>query len=669
MATLALTTAVGSPFDIRQFSVRESLSNAFEIELTAVAEDPNIDLEAVVGRPASFHLEHGYVHASVGQRTWSGIVAHVEQIQGLAHKEGSKPQSTYSVRIVPKLWLLKQRKNHRIFQHINIPDIVDKLLGEWSIKPTWKIDRGTYPKLEYKVQYGETDWSFLNRLLEEAGITFYFGAGESGGELVLSDQVNEPPKRQGPAIVYEDSPTESAEREFVTKLRVSHEVRPGAHQTVDYDFRNPSFRLFAEAPKAGAPESFYEQYEYIPGSFLVEGQKGGNTPTADDKGTARYEANYGKPRTERALFADRASRRVVTFETNVVDISPGTGFSIENHPHDSVGQPLLTRGMELSGKVGDKWDIVVHAIFKQDPYRPPVKTPKPKVYGVQSATVVGPQGQEIYTDEFGRVRVQFPWDREGQFDDNSSTWIRVSQGWSGTGFGMVIIPRIRQEVLVGFLDGDPEQPIIVGRSFNAVNPAPYKLPENKTVSGWKTNSSPSNGGYNEMKLEDKANKELIYLQAQRDFHALTKRDATERVERHHHHTVLENQHLIVKKIKKELIEVDDHLHVKGDRLQKIDKSTSLDVGTDQQEKVGNKHALEAGKEIHLKAGTNVVIEAGSRLTLKGPGGFVDIHSGGIDIVGTMVKINSGGSAGSGSGSSPKAPADAEEALPKDTSVD
>jgi type VI secretion system secreted protein VgrG len=313
--------------------------------------------------------------------------------------------------------------------------------------------------------------------------------------------------------------------------------------------------------------------------------------------------------------------------------------------------------------------MTARAVFQADPYRPSNKTPKPRVYGVQSATVVGPRGQEIHVDEFARVRVQFPWDREGKNDEDSSCWVRVSQGWAGTGFGMIIIPRIGQEVLVGFLDGDPDQPLIVGRVFNAVNPVPYKLPENKTVSGWKTNSSPTNGGYNEFKLEDKANKELIYLQAQRDMHALVKRDETERIERHHHRTVLENQDFIVKKNKKELIFIDDHLHVKGDRYQKIDKSTAITIGVDRDEKVGNKHALDAGKEIHLKAGTKVVIEAGSRLTIKGSGGFLDIHPGGIDIVGTLVKINSGGSAGTGSGAEPKDPIDAEEAFPKDVGQD
>ncbi len=321
---------------------------------------------------------------------------------------------------------------------------------------------------------------------------------------------------------------------------------------------------------------------------------------------------------------------------------------------------------------------------------------------MQSAIVTGPPGEEIHTDEHGRVRVQFPWDREGKFDDDSSCWIRVSQGWAGTGFGMINLPRVGQEVLVGFLDGDPDQPVVVGRVFNAIEQVPYKLPDNKTVSGWKTNSSPGGGGYNEIKLGGQARAlEGPHLhpgpaqpatsssrttrrspsattgrssssstswrppaqphrghrrQPHRDHGAnrvpsiggnrqkLIQNDETERTQRHHHGTVAGNQDLVVKLTKKELVLGNDHLHVKTDRMQKVDGTTSLTVGVDQEEKVGNKHALEAGKEIHLKAGQTLVIEAGSRLTVKGPGGFIDIHSGGIDIVGTLVKINSGGSA-------------------------
>jgi type VI secretion system secreted protein VgrG len=662
---LELTTAIGSPFDIRRVTVHETIGAPFTIDIFAVSTQYNIDLEGVVGQPAAFRAEVGHSLLGPVTRGWSGYVSTIEQVHGMkTGRDGTNPVSTYFLRIVPQLWLLTQRSNYRIYQHLSIPDIVDKLLGEWHLEPVWKIDRGSYPKLEYKCQYGESDFAFYSRLLEEAGIAQLHMEIDGLTKLVLSDKPSTHPLRTQKPIAYVDNHSEATGNEYVENVRLKHEVRPGAQQIIDYDFRNPSFRLFGEAKKSAAPENFYEQYEYQPGGFLIEG-KGGGTPTADDKGVYRYDGNYGTGRAQRALDAERTGKRLVQFDTNVLQLQPGTVFSIDGAPHDSLSQQLLLVSFELHAEPNQEWVMRCSATFTKDPYKPAIRTPKPEVRGVQSATVVGPQGQEIHTDEFGRVRVQFPWDREGKMNDESSCWIRVNQGWAGTGFGMINIPRIGQEVLVGFLDGDPDQPMVVGRVFNALNPVPYKLPDNKTISGWKTNSSPTNGGYNEIKLEDRADKELLYVQAQRDLHALVKRDETHRIERKHHRTVVDDQHFIVKKNKKELVEIDDHLHVKGDRYQKIDESTSLTIGVDQDEKIGNKHALEAGNEIHLKAGSKVVMEAGSSLTIKGPGGFIHIHAGGIDIVGTLVKINSGGSAGTGSGAVPTEPKDAEEALPKD----
>ena len=667
MALLNLTCAIGSPFEIRRFAVREALSDLFTVELTTTAPDPNLDLQAVVGRAATFELQTGYANSTRGRRAWTGVCSHVQQVHGMQAAGGIRQVSTYQVRIVPLLWVLTQRTNHRVFQRLSIPDIVEKILGEWSVPLSWKITRSSYPKLEYKVQYGESDFHFVSRLLEEAGIAYAITDVDDGGQVVFSDELHATPLKDGQTLVYEDAPTEAAEREYVTRVTAMHDVRPGAHQLVDFNFRNPGFRLFGEAPKAEAPENRYEHYEYRPGSFVIEGKKDGSTPNADDKLAWRAEASYGTGRAQRSLEAARTGRRTLYFDTNVPQLTPGTGIKIEQHPSDTIGEPLLVIGFEISGTRDAKWEMSAQAVYRSEPFRPAMRSSKPRVHGVQTGTVIGPKGQEIHTDEFGRVRVQFPWDREGKNDDDASCWMRVSQGWAGTGFGMINIPRVGQEVLVTFLDGDPDEPVVAGRVFNALNPVPYKLPENKTVSGWKTNSSPNTGGYNEIKLEDKAHKELIYVQAQKDRHELVKRDEIERIERKHRRTVLDDQHFIVRKVKKELIEKDDHLHVKGDRFQKVDKSTSLTIGVDQDEKVGNKHALEAGKEIHLKAGKNVVIEAGSSLTLKGPGGFVHIHAGGIDVVGTMVKINRGGSAGAGSGAKPTEPKDAEEALPKDSS--
>ncbi len=715
MTQLSLTVASGDDLSVRQFSAEEAASALFSVSVWVRTPNPEVDLEAIVGKEATFHVTHGTrFTAGMGSRTWKGVVAFAEQVQ--AEPTGL---STYYLRIVPKLYLLTQRRNYRIFQHLAVPDIVDVILGEHGVDHAWNADRGRYPKLEYKVQYGESDYTFVTRLLEEAGIAFVFADPEASGTLLtLDDQL--PARSARPPVRYVDNPNQASEKEFVTRVRLSHEVRSGAHTLRDYDFRNPGFPLFAEAPKAPAPESFYEQYQYRPGSFLIDKAKEGGTPVADDHGTSRYVETYGKDKASRYLDGNRTGKRAVAFDSNVFDLYPGALLSIANHPHAELheGQRLLVTETRMEGSPDGEWAGSAKAVFASEPYQPAQRTPRPDVVGVQSATVVGPPGQEIHTDEFGRVRVQFPWDREGKFNEDSSCWIRVSQGWAGTGYGMMVIPRIGQEVLVGFLAGDPDQPVVVGRVFNAKEQVPYKLPDHKTRSTWKSDSSIGSGGFNEIMFEDLKARELIYMQAQKDLRKLVKNDETITVGRNRQKFVLLNEtettganrtevtganrteitgvnrltiigndalklirgdeaektdgkmmlvvrgdeDIVVKQDKRERVEGSSHLKVRGKQNRKIDGKYSLTVGKDQHVKVGKNHALDAGKEVHLKAGTSLVLEATKDLTLKGPGGFIRIDASGVTIRGNMVLINSGGSAGSGSGSSPEAPEEAQEAV-------
>ncbi|AKT42887.1 type VI secretion system Vgr family protein [Chondromyces crocatus] len=714
MTQLALSVASGDDLSVRRFSAQESVSSLFTVSIWARSENAEIDLEAIVGKPASLSIVHGVAHiAGMGARQWQGVCAYAEQIQ--AEPTGL---STYYLRIVPRLYLLTQRRNYRVFQHLNIPDIVEKLLGEWNIEHVWKADRGRCPKLEYKVQYGETDHAFVSRLLEEAGIAFVFAdPGASGTKLTLDDKLHAREAR--PTLPYVDNPSQASEQEFVTRVRLAQEVRSGAATLRDYDFRNPGFPLFAEAPKM-TPEDFYEQYRYTPGGFLIEQSgKDGGTPVADDQGTARYVQDYGKEKAERLLRGHRAGRRMVNFDTNAFDLYPGSLLTISNHPHEQLGQGerLLVLETNLEGSPDGEWTGSARAVFASEPYLPPQRTPKPEVTGVQTATVVGPQGQEIHTDEFGRVRIQFPWDREGKYDEHSSCWVRVSQGWAGTGYGMLVLPRIGQEVLIGFLQGDADQPVVVGRVFNAREQVPYKLPDHKTRSTWKSDSSMGSGGFNEIMFEDLKANELIYMQAEKDLRKLVKNDETITVGHNRQKYVVKNetettganrtevtganrtevteqnrltivgvdalklvrgdeyektdgkamvlirgnQDVVVKEDKRERVEGSSHLKVSGKQNGQIDGKYSLTVGKDQHIKVAKNHALDVSEEIHLKAGTSLYIEATKDLTLKGPGGFIRIDSSGVTIRGTKVRINSGGSAGSGSGASPEAPEEAIEA--------
>jgi type VI secretion system secreted protein VgrG len=280
------------------------------------------------------------------------------------------------------------------------------------------------------------------------------------------------------------------------------------------------------------------------------------------------------------------------------------------------------------------------------------------IQGPQTATVVGPAGEEIYTDDkehMGCVKVQFRWDRYGKADQNSSCWIRVATPWAGNGYGAMVIPRIGQEVVVEFLEGDPDWPIITGSVYNGVNKPPYKLPAEQTRWGLKSRSSKGGGAsnFNELRFDDKKGDEEVYLHAEKDHNFYIKNDRKEKI--------LNESHLDVTKDVLGKFGADVHADIVGDDITKVGGGVHLKVGQDWQGKMGTRMAVDAGQEIHLKAGATVVIEAAAMLSLKVGGNFITINSGGVFIQGTMVMVNSGGAAGSGSGSSPKAPKTAKKA--------
>lgn len=527
MSLLDLWFASGeSTLSVRHFKTEERMFDLFVVTVVALSPNEDIDLDSIVGKPAALYISAGTVHLMRDGRRLAGLCSHMEQL-----RPEVKGLSTYQLRIVPVLWQLTQRRNHRTFQHMSVPEIVDHLLDEWRIERTWAVDRKHHPKLELRVQYGETDYDFFLRMLEEAGIAFYFEDGEDdkGAALVLKERPERSDLRAGAPLRYVDNPNEAAEREFVTDVRVTQEVRPGRVTIRDHDFRRmPQYKLQGQS-SAPAPEHLLEQHTYAPGAFLVEGGKPGGTPVADDKGVARHEEQAGHALSERRLEGLRASRRVVSFRTNALDIHPGTVFAMSGHPRSELAPEhhLLALELSMEGTPTGAWTVEGRAGFSSVPYRPPQVTPKPQIHGVESAVVVGPKGEEIHTDEFARVRVQFHWDRYADFSDKSSCWVRVSQGWAGSGFGMIAIPRVGQEVLVAFLSGNPDQPVVVGRLFNSTSPAPYKLPENKTVSGWKSDSSPGSNGYNEIKFEDARGRELVAIQAERNLEKLVKVDERE----------------------------------------------------------------------------------------------------------------------------------------------
>ncbi|WP_150689012.1 type VI secretion system tip protein TssI/VgrG, partial [Pseudomonas fluorescens] len=290
------------------------------------------------------------------------------------------------------------------------------------------------------------------------------------------------------------------------------------------------------------------------------------------------------------------------------------------------------------------WDV---------PNRPPLRHPKPRILGSQSAVVTGPKGEEIHCDQYGRVKVQFHWDREGQADDKTSCWLRVSSAWAGAQYGGIAIPRIGMEVLVTFLEGDPDQPLISGCLYHKENTVPYALPANKTRSTFKTLSSMGGGGYNELRIEDKKGQEQIYLHAQRDWDENVEHDQKIRVGNERHDTVEKNSYTEFK--------AEEHHTVYADRKVEARANDHLTVGVNQHIKIGTGQFIDAGQEIHLSSGMKVVLEAGAELTLIGGGSFIKIDAGGVTMSGPVINMNSGGSPGSGTGAAPLLPGPLKQA--------
>ena len=692
----SVTIASEDPLDVRSFAVRERISALFSVSLEVVSPDPDIDFEAAIGRPARFSIRAG---AGVARaRTWTGVCS---QLQQIAVEESGL--STYAVEIVPSLWLATQRRNHRMFQGKSEVDIVLQLLAEWGVEPHKRLT-GTYKKRKVRVQYGETDFAFLSRMLEDVGVSFHFEDAEGESRLVLSDAPHAAVARD-PRIRFRDNPS-AADSEHVTQVRVTRRVRPGAVTVRDHDYRRPpSYRLHGAARVAGVEEKL-ERFHYEPGAFLFESDGGDPTPHADARGRFRTDEREATAIAERRLTADRGEATVCTFATNAIDLAPGVVMGMLGHPRREVGdaEQLLVIESTLNGTASGDWSHAAVAHCCRTPYRPLQVTPKPVVMGVESAMVVGPAGEEIHTDEFGRVRVHFHWDRESRMDDQSSVWIHVSQPWSGAGFGGVNLPRVGQEVIVDFLGGDPDRPVITGRVYTNLQKVPYRLPENKTQSGWRSNSTPQAEGYNEILFEDLASREVVYEQAQRNRRRLVKNDEvitinndrqklvraneTEQTDldrtevtgvnrteltgadrtiviggdrdqlvRGHEQeetvgslrrTVGGSMDLVVDGSLRERV-LARHVIVGGDAREHVGGSVSSTVKENVNQKIDGDLGIDVKGHIHIKAGTTLVVEAGADFTIKGPAGWIRVNDEGITMKGAIVKINSGGAPGKGNG--------------------
>ena len=771
---MAVTTPLGPDVLLLVgFTGHEGISQLFNFQLELIIENKKLEkLSAASGgkdpvfdKLLGQRLTVSLLLAGAGKkkRFFNGICSRVSQA-------GRDPTFThYRAELVPEFWLLTRRTQSRIFQRMTVKAILEKVLEDLDVK--FELDeQGTlgHPR-DYCVQYRESDFNFASRLMEEEGICYFFKHTDTGHKMVLAN-TNTPQtfpdltdKAELNKVIYEEGSTGGRLRDedrVYTWTKVQS-LRSGKVTLRDHCFELPAnskppffqdlqaqastpetvqagqvthkLKLTAEA--VGSVDAL-EIYDY-PGEYAQRFD--GVSRSGGDQTKELELIASDKERTVKIRMQEEAlAGLIIQGSSNCRHFTSGHKFTLERH-FNANGVYVLTSVVHTAGDESYRsgtgaefsyWNTFT-CIPLGLPFRPPRATPKPLVPGTQTAVVVGSgaKDEEFFVDKYGRVKVQFHWDRAGPHNKDpeqgtfklSTCWVRVAQPWAGKGWGTSFWPRIGQEVIVDFLEGDPDQPLIVGSVYNADQIPPYlgdaqkpspdpKHKHNPRLSGVKTNTTPGGQGFNELRFDDTKDNQQIFVHAERDFDTRVKNDCRELV-LHNRHLIVGsakdgkkvgdqrelvfqdkhlhvkrnhvehiegnmlllvgggegdagNQDIVIKKTKKEQIDQDAHLHVKGNRSEQVGGTQSLTVGGDQHEKVGMNHALDAGMAIHLKAGMKVVIEAGVQLTIKAGANFIDISPAGIAISGTpMVLINSGGAAGTGDGANPSAPEPPKEAQP------
>lgn len=661
---LAIETSLGEDFFLlNKVEGTEGISQLYSLDIEILHDSqkqvktphkPN--LNSVLGQAAVISL----TQRDGGARYFNGIF-NFFKLTGR-----TETYSFYNATLVPQVWELTQIIQSRIFQQKNVPDILKEVFKGYQVKfeLQWQ-----YKPRNYCVQYAETDFDFASRLMEEEGICYYFEFSNTAETLIITDHFQQPrdcPEKNTFPIFDEQLDEGVGEETAIRNWFVEYKVQPGKVTLWDYHFQMPKKKLDAQQISRHeiAGNRQLEIYKF-PGGYARKydgiSKDGGEQPSDLQN---MFEDNQQSVKDQMEIWdSDYIS---YYGDSDCGTMIPGTRFTLKNHPeseynstyiltsvtHEINQQPNFLVELEYDEAYKNSFTCIPHGSGKPE-FRPHTITPKPKIYGSQTAFVVGPAGEEIFTDKYGRVKVQFHWDRHGKTDSDSSCWVRVAQSVAGNKWGAMFIPRIGMEVLVHFVEGDPDQPIITGCLYNPDTMPPYALPDEKTKSTIKTNSSKGGGGFNELRFEDKKGQEQIFIHGEKNLDIRIKNDAKEIIKR--------DRHLIVEQDQIEKVKRDKHLKVTGDQNEQIDGAFSKKVGTNIQEKAGQKIAFDAGSEVHIKAGMTATIEAGTMLTLKVGGNSISLNSAGVSITGTMVMINSGGAGGSGSGCSPNPPKDPLEA--------
>jgi type VI secretion system secreted protein VgrG len=695
---------------LQSFTGREGISQLFKFDLDLLSDNNAVDFKSIIGQSVTIRV---LLSDGSSERYFNGYVSRFAQ-------SGAGTQFTnYQMEVVPWLWFLTRIADCRIFQNMTVPDIIKKVFESRGFTKFRSSVAGKYDTVEYCVQYRETDFNFVSRLMEHNGIFYYFEHENGKHTMVLADSssVHQACPNQASAN-YNLTAGDLDSEDVITSWNMEQELRTGKYSLTDYNPLKPTASMMATETtvvQVGGNSKF-EIYDY-PGDHL----------------SASQGASIAKLR----MQEEEASHLVISGSSVCRAFTSGYKFDLKEHYRDDNNDTYILTEVQHLASVGSYAQSGTPAHYSNHftcipfsvPFRPPRVTPKPFVQGPQTALVVGKSGEEIWVDSYGRVKVQFYWDRLGHKDEDSSCWIRVSQPWAGGGWGAMWIPRMGQEVVVSFVEGDPDRPLITGRVYNANQTVPYILPDRQTVSTFMSRSSKGGGttNANEIRFEDKKGSEQIYINAERDMDYRVEVDSREFVGDNRHLKVGANQiekigadknlaiasnhvesigknmslsvgtdlmesigndqHLSVTNNLQESIGAEVHrnvgsnrienigsnfslniggnraeavgsnldLNVGSNRTEQVGSNQSLEVGSNLNEMIGQNYALTAGQNVSVEGGMNIVLQAGMQLSLVGPGGFITIGPAGVAIQGTMVMINSGGSAGSATTASTQSP--------------
>jgi type VI secretion system secreted protein VgrG len=672
---IAITTPLGEDaLLLEQVHGTEGISQLFRFELTLLSESETpVDFSQLLGQAVSVVIRP----TDLVPRQFHGIINKLSELHRLVGVQGAT-FLRYQAEIVPRAWLLTRVARSRIFQQKTVPDVLKVVLGTQGV--TYEI-QGKFEPRDYCVQYRETDFAFASRLMEEEGIFYYFKHTAQDHTMVVANVAQSYAQVGGPeSISYNEFTNTAGKEECITTWIKRQEIRSAKTTLWDYHFELPDKNLenkqsILQSVKVGTVQHTLQSNDQLelydhPGGYAQRFD--GIDASGSEQASELQKIFQDGPRTVGLRMQEEATGSlVIDGESDCRLLTPGHKFTLANHfnangtyvllrvAHDSSVEGTYTQDQITSVIYSNTFQCIPVAL----PYRPTRRTPKPRIEGPQTAVVVGPQGEEIFTDKYGRVKVQFHWHREGKNDAKSSCWVRVATAWAGKQWGIIHIPRIGQEVVVAFEEGDPDCPIIIGSVYNASFMPPYTLPDNKTQSGVKSRSTLQGDAehFNELRFEDKKDSEDIFFQAQKDFHRVVENDDDLKVG--HNQTIeIKNDRTETVKEGNESITIE-----KGNRTETIkkgDESVTLETGSrthkikkDDSLTIEGKHTIavtgdqsitisQGNRSLTISVGNDTTkvsagtssTEAMQSIVLKVGGNSITIDQSGVTIKGIAVSI-------------------------------